>query len=117
MTEQETKHTLGPWEWDDEYGDNWRVNEASTGNALAVVLGTADNLQPGQREANAHLIAAAPLMLEALQEVEYLRQGGDYIPACPACGRAKHDCRGHKDDCKLNAAIKTATKRGKNHGD
>lgn len=63
------------------------------------------------------LHAAAPLILEALQEVEYVRQGDDYIPGCPACGRAKYDYRGHKDDCKLNAAIKTATKGDENHSD
>jgi len=105
MTKQDVKHTPGPWEWDDGYKDNWRINEASTGNALAIILGTADNLQPGQLEANASLIATAPLMLEALQEVEWF-YNGRFEDFCTYCGRSKS--KGHQDTCKIGTVLKAA---------
>lgn len=60
---------------------------------------------------------AAPIMLEALQEVEWVKvyHQGDFYLECPSCDEPKQ--AEHNDDCKLNAAIKTATKRGKNHED
>ncbi len=71
MLEKTVGHTPGPWEWDGEMPgpSKWRINEAGTGNCLAMVVGTADNLKPGQQAANAQLISACPEMLAALKRV------------------------------------------------
>lgn len=59
-------------------------------------------------EANANFIAAAPLMLEALQKVEWVKvyHQGDFYLECPSCDEPKQT--GHNDDCKIDAAIKAA---------
>ena len=68
QTQQEVKHTPGPWHWGPSFGDGegWEVcifPDAEGADALASVFGeTAD-----QAEANASLIAAAP-RLKAVNE-------------------------------------------------
>ena len=54
------KHTPGPWKTTHSAMSGYRVSD-STGWGVAVVLKDAND------EANAHLIAAAPQMLEALE--------------------------------------------------
>ena len=54
-------------------------------------------------EADCALIAAAPQMLEVLEEVEW---SGTYNRCCLFCLRDRD--YGHLDDCKLQAAIKKA---------
>ena len=107
MTEQKIKYTLGPWKahsspWNHGAQSDWTVfGPQSQGICqLTQYVG-----QP--EEADACLIASAPLMLEALQAVEW---GPDLENRrfCPCCqGFREH---GHKSDCKLDAAIKAATK-------
>lgn len=73
----DTKHTPGPWETCDpeDYGDYDGNCRVILGDDLrvAVVLGV-----DGENEANAHLIAAAPDLLEALHEcAEYFDRFAD----------------------------------------
>jgi len=66
-----SKHTPGPWKTTHSAMSGYRVSD-STGWGVAVVLKDAND------EANAHLIAAAPQMLEALEKIaEIGRQNGD----------------------------------------
>ena len=55
-----SKHTPGPWKTTHSEVGGYRVSD-STGWGVAVVLKDTND------EANAHLIAAAPQMLEALE--------------------------------------------------
>ena len=56
------KHTPGPWKITHSEVSGYRVSD-STGWGVAVVLKDVND------EANAHLIAAAPAMLEALERL------------------------------------------------
>lgn len=60
-----SKHTPGPWKITHSEVNGYRVSD-STGWGVAVVLKDVND------EANAHLIAAAPAMLEALEALEAL---------------------------------------------
>jgi len=61
-----TQHTPGPWTAHNFGDDSWEILTATT-----IVAEVQDNLSsPGNSEANAALIAAAPAMLEALKAVE-----------------------------------------------
>ena len=69
------KHTPGPWLRDDRSGLDCDVRAAS-GRKVALCWGLASNNATNYRadyraecDANAHLIAAAPELLEALQEM------------------------------------------------
>ena len=55
-------------------------------------------------EANAHLIAAAPEMYEALKDVEWSHHG-----ECPQCGRSQS--LGHQPRCILGNALAKAEGR------
>ena len=68
------KHTPGPWHRDARSGPGCDVRAAS-GRKVALCWGlasnNASNYRPGYRaecDANAHLIAAAPDLLEALKD-------------------------------------------------
>lgn len=70
----ETKHTPGPWcVWDSQQGHGPTVIQGAAPDYSQPFRGvaiTAPYLAPafGEQLANAHLIAAAPRLLEALQE-------------------------------------------------
>ena len=70
----ENKHNSGPWKitYTDQMG--YRVSD-STGWGVAVVLKDVND------KANAHLIAAAPQMLEALEELVELKDRRHSLPA------------------------------------
>lgn len=75
-----------------------------------------------EAEDNARLVAAAPALLAVCKAAEWGYEGCA-SPACPVCGGIKPqapECRagydwdgsgyGHRDDCKLRAAIEAAEK-------
>lgn len=90
-----SKHTPGPWSIDyEDWGKpNYRQIDAPTHGALAEVVwrmegDCRENKNSPEREANAHLIAAAPELLEALEALEpyldsllcYASTMGEYEP-------------------------------------
>jgi hypothetical protein len=89
-----TQHTIGPW----------KVELAQTTPGLCIVTpkgGTAyigdDNLKfnRGEQAANARLIAAAPDLLEALQDAEFLLRKAGQIggPMQDSFNRSAEDAR------------------------
>ena len=91
-------HTPGPWKI---LGQDV-VLECNEKEVVAWV-GDID----GQMIDNAHLIAAASEMLEALEEVVALTEN---LQVCPFCG-AVNGVQSHKPDClshEIDAAIKKA---------
>lgn len=95
----ETKHTPGPWkavnrQYHSRLGicDDWGV-VSERGDDLLELFGNDGYDEPREipAEANAHLIAAAPNMLEALQYVVgngFLPEGGDERSALSRCRAA-----------------------------
>lgn len=63
-----TKHTPGPWSVS-KYGDDYNITYNTDGNWLATVYDDDDPFA-GRPEADAHLIAAAPELLEALKAIQ-----------------------------------------------
>lgn len=88
-----SKHTPRPWRF--EYGEIRAEDKNGIVRALAKVEKVV-----GEDEANAHLIAAAPEMLEALEEVARLPIAGPY-PDGPCLDQADMDL--------VKAAIAKAT--------
>ncbi|MCA0032701.1 hypothetical protein [Mesorhizobium sp. B263B2A] len=68
MTEA-PKHTPGPWScfYKHKY-DEWHVSLPITGSSMKLAL-CPDGIQSENREADAHLIAAAPDLLAFAEEV------------------------------------------------
>jgi len=103
MDKQEAKYTPGPWSaraGDLNSDPRWWI--FVNGDPLnTICLTSQDN-----DEANAHLLAASPLMLEVLQEIEWVEDEEYWKKFCPSC--QEFQSYGHKDDCKLAAAIKAA---------
>ena len=62
------KHTIGPWnaEGPDEFGD-WNIHPPHQRAVTAAVISNVRDAE--EVEANAHLVAAAPEMLAALEGV------------------------------------------------
>ena len=73
---QETKFTPGPWScfYKHKY-DEWHVSMPVAGSSMRAGL-CDDGIESPNREADAHLIAAAPDMYEALEAAEELHQTG-----------------------------------------
>jgi hypothetical protein len=65
------KHTPGPWsvQGDDRPGMQWNRHIHSSPNVAVCFMAHSDGKDNARDEANASLIAAAPELLEALQEV------------------------------------------------
>jgi len=114
MDKQETKHTQGPWRVEETIGAPMVVagerssaeeRRISTYREIAQVRYYLGSEDVSLVEANAKLIAAAPLMLKRLQEMEW-SASQEYIEFCVACGRRKSS--GHARNCKTAAAIKEA---------
>ena len=89
MKTTQAKHTPGPW-YVEQDGDAWKINSDECGIALvhdpiAIELDRADEI-----EANARLIAAAPELLEALDELTTLLLPDNPKPKgglCETCRR------------------------------
>lgn len=79
----ETKFTPGPWVFDDNDGYNcgsiWaRMAPSGHGHAGPLIARAVGD--SAEVEANAHLIAAAPEMYEALKEaVEYFEMAAEFV--------------------------------------
>ena len=69
-----SKHNSGPWKTTHTEQMGYRVSD-STGWGVAVVLKDVND------KANAHLIAAAPEMLDALEELVELKDRRHSLPA------------------------------------
>jgi hypothetical protein len=116
------RHTPGPWEATPG-GSSIRTTMAGLEGGVLVADLYCRGMTPWDhetRQANAALIAAAPAMLEALQDVEWggLEDHplGGYFGACPYCGGGDPDNpntprehAGHDAECKLAQAIRAAT--------
>jgi hypothetical protein len=80
------KHTPGPWtvaEYEDEAYIVDRDGHSAQGITSVRLSGAGMNYS--EALANAHLVAASPDLLEALEELSDLMQGvidGDYKPDC-----------------------------------
>jgi len=110
MNEQQPKYTPGPWRVEETVGAPMVVagkrssaeeRRISTYREIAQVRYYLGSEDVSLAEANAKLIAAAPLLLEALQGVK----------VCPYCTFSNWSLgiRQHMKECKLNTAIKAAT--------
>ena len=64
-----SKHTLGPWEASEGYpSDIWHVDMPSRGYSVVVSRAEENwDMAVEEVQANAHLIAAAPDLLDALE--------------------------------------------------
>jgi len=71
-----SKHTPGPWEIKRHFDPGYKFISAQKHTALAqVVWRMEDEDRSPVCEANAHLIAAAPELLEALQNLLKVHEG------------------------------------------
>lgn len=116
------KHTPGPWEvknLTDVFttlgaqtrkgikaadNDGWLIADCANGITFDVE-GQERTIVPREQAANARLIAAAPDMLAALEEVEWENDGYCNM-YCPCCDN--YQTHGHKEECKLGNALKKA---------
>ena len=70
----DTKHTPGPWVWDSHYDDLRPLWYSEMSQGFGYLSWDNDET----REANAHLIAAAPDLLEALEAIVATWDGPKY---------------------------------------
>jgi hypothetical protein len=63
----ETKYTPGPWYLSTEDGRDDRITGSLSRTGTPWIAEVIDGLPPGMARANAHLIAAAPDLLAALE--------------------------------------------------
>lgn len=107
MKAQETQHTPGPWAIGQEYGNQRDEIESALGNCVAVVwtrrgpeLATARCCYKPDPElmANAHLISAAPELLEACEDAAAIME--DMLSEFSGCSEVI---------AKVKAAIAKAT--------
>ncbi len=113
-------HTPGPWKvFVNDSGGEWTgwpmsINAPSVHEDCVVVRTGGQypyawdyRVSQAEAVANAHLIAAAPDMLEALEEVVAITEN---LPVCPFCGAVrvvqKHrpDCLSHEIDSVIQKA-------------
>lgn len=82
-------HTPGPWTVDSD------KTTVSMGGQCVIVAPAPDGAQQGEVRANASLIAAAPELLAALQDAEFLmRQAGKHAgPMQDSFNRSAYDAR------------------------
>jgi hypothetical protein len=64
-----SKHTPGPWRYSEDRGGRWRVFAGAWEIVRAKATHGFRRLPAAEREANARLIAAAPVMLAALCKI------------------------------------------------
>ena len=108
-------HTPGPWiiEEGKYSGNNWLIGSMFLGYSVQedkniYIHITTDHIHASQLGStdvmdDLHLIAAAPELLEALEQVEWVDT--DLEDVCPWCGGVKPN---HAPDCSRQAAIRKA---------
>lgn len=75
---REKKFTPGPWAQSQPQSATIYIDARLRGSTMQEIASCGPTETPEQRQANAHLIASAPLLLQALEDVvEYLRGEGD----------------------------------------
>jgi hypothetical protein len=113
-------HTPGEWTydadqlWTDEHNAIVRESIPDYQNTYPIILVRAGGFFVADcgcheyTKANARLIAAAPDLLAACEDVEWvsMNDDGPEMIACPMCYHSKEE--GHKSDCRLSAAIARA---------
>ena len=114
----EPKWTPGPWNAID-CGTGWVVGprEADSDDYIADVHLHTHGISDESAEANANLIAAAPMLYEALDAiewalVEYREDSNGLVGCCPSCEESVNE--GHEVGCQLAAALARA--RGEKGG-
>ena len=98
-------HTPGPWKVDENH--KGFVNIRRDVDSYTSDIATVWDFYAENYESNASLIAAAPDMLEALEEVVALTENLQVCPFCSCVLDHRPDCLSHG----INATIKKA--RGK----
>lgn len=104
------QHTPGPWVADNEYGT---VVALEDGGYVAEAYDGMKGVDTDREIAlaNARLIAAAPQLLELLDQLEWINLG-NLADQCPSCGGfepgSNLSLEGHKAGCALAAAIAKA---------
>lgn len=114
------------WKWQHydpkTYGE-WCPSHLLSDNGKVILDATSETLSSGKEivlldinPGHQAMIAAAPLMLDVLLELEWISRTadcGDCVEywCCPKCGAASRDAhrRHHNDGCSLKAAIDAAT--------
>lgn len=101
----ERKHTPGPWRATYFKSGGWTIEGGPNFERFICECGVDDD-ETGELEsyANAHLLKAAPLMVEALEAVEWL--GDPEYKRCCICRRYSNE--GHAPDCLIGNALKAA---------
>ena len=102
-------HTPGPWKVDENH--KGFVNIRRDVDFYTSDIATVWDFYAENYESNAHLIAAAPEMLEALEEVVALTEN---LPVCPFCGAVK-EVQKHSPDC-LSHEIEAAIRKARGEG-
>lgn len=98
-------HTQGPWKVDENH--KGFVDIRRDVESYTSVIATVWDFYAENYESNARLIAAAPDMLEALEEVVAMTEN---LQVCPFCGAVK-GVQSHRPDClshEINATIREA---------
>jgi hypothetical protein len=86
----EMKHTPGPWEWDNGLlppDGPERFADIYTVGGDIIIASFNERIPEG--EANAHLIAAAPDLLEAGQELQSARKAQKLAPSAENLSRVR----------------------------
>lgn len=99
----------GPWEVEYVYADNSGEGVIYvTAGSVVVWVGDA---YKARDVAMAHFIAAAPLVYEALEDVEWTTARCDVDARCPMCGNTR--AQGHWEQCELAEALAAARNPGR----
>lgn len=109
----ESKHTPGPWRTDtDIFHDRLDIRDES-GRRIAVCMHDYP-MSMARHDANAHLIAAAPDLLGALEDCCVIAKPGNSASCCPVYRPGEHGgCSENEDgECHIWKAIQKARGQG-----
>lgn len=100
----------GPWEIEYGHADNSEDGVIYVTSARDFVVWVGDAYK-ARDVAMAHFIAAAPLVYEALLDVEWTTARCDVDARCPMCGNTR--AQGHWEQCELAEALAAARNPGR----